>query len=168
LIEKGSDSTGIFKQAREAEELAEIARIAHQAAVRRPISRSEERGLIAAFAEQVMPEAKQGRPYLWLDQAALMMGVLLMLQTGRTLSPRSRVERDPDGTAVLVFDQSFGILGDHDSRGVFSNYQKSLEHLAANGWVVLSGSGASREIRLGTRALRALGDLPPKKSRAAA
>ncbi len=167
LVEQASDARGVFDGARLSQEIAATLEDVRVKRVARPISRREEAGLLAALADQVMPEGKQGRPYLWLDQSAVMLGILLQLHSGRTLTPRSRVERDEDGTPVLIYDQSFGIFGGHDPRGALANYQKSLAHLEANSWLVLSGSGSAREIRLGTRALRALGELSSKRRRAA-
>ena len=167
LVEKGADAKDVFESARLAAEIDATLEGVRVAKVKRPIRKREEPGLLAALADQIMPEGQQGRPFLWLDQAGLFLAILLQIHSGRTLAPRSRVERDTDGGSVLVFDSTFGLLGEHDPRGAFANQQKSLQHLEANGWLVLGGSGAAREIRLGTRALQALGDLTTTTSRAA-
>lgn len=167
LVGKGGGNPKFFADYRDAEQIKEIAAQAHVGIVRRPFLRREESGLLDALAEQVIPD-KPGRPHLYLDRAGVLLGVLLMFSSGKTFSPRSRVERDEDGQQVLIFDQTYGLFGDCDPRSAFGNWPKTLQRLEATGWLVLGGGGPAREIRLGPRALRALGDLPPSKRRAAA
>ena len=59
---------------------------------------------------------------------------------------------------VLTVSRSYGLVTERqDWRASMASWQKGLQHLARNGWIELdASSGNEFQIRLGTRAKRAM------------
>jgi hypothetical protein len=147
LIERGSDARGIFKDTRALEEIKALTEQAHTAAVRRPPSRKQESGIFAELGRCVA----EG----WLDASHVSVLVLIqiVLSTGRTLGPRSRIETLDDGGTALVVDRQFGLFAESfDPYGELGpRWMQTVDHLAANEWLIVEKNGTEWWIWPGQR-----------------
>jgi hypothetical protein len=158
LVERGAGDDGIFERARQDSEIRALARSALREAVRRPITRREERGLLAELGRQI----RGG--YLNVDHAAAVVVLLIAFESGETFGPKQRFE-GTGADAVLVIDANWGFASErHDPGGVFAGWKKLVDHAAKNAWFVVGKAGPEWRISLGARALRVMGAAPTKRA----
>jgi hypothetical protein len=163
IVGKGAGAPDFFANYRAAEEIRAIAAEATRLSVRRPIRRREELGLFDEFVNQLTATP----PNLFADHAAVGLLVFAQMHAGTAFAARSRVERDADGTPVLVINTSYGLFGDRDPEGRFANWPDALKQLEANAWFRVERHGPEWKIRPGARATRAMaGGAATKKAAA--
>ncbi len=160
LVERAAGiAGGYFDSLRDTERIAALAAEERAQAARRPFPRKAEPGLLAEIAAQLQ------KGVLRADGVAALMVILAQFQTGVALAPRGYFA-EFDGESWLVVNPQYGFAGATDPRGTLAAWQKQVEHLHRNGWIVLDARGGSEwRIKLGPRTLRLI---EPAKARAAA
>ena len=149
-MEQATGEPGVFDRTREELSLRARARELVRRAKRpeRPTRRQE-----YSLLEEIYGQMRKG--FIRADQAAILLGVITQLVAAdEPLSPQSRIFNE-DGERVLEFNAIYGLLG-KASGDVAARTLQSLEHLQRNSWVVVSRRGPTVQVRLGTRARRAL------------
>lgn len=148
------------KQRKDAEALAQIEQLAVEARAR-PLSRKQEQSLLVELHQQMAAGC------LRLEHVGTLVAILAQMQRAAPFAPGSRIERDGDHV-VLVFNETYGMLGQADANGRGGNRKRVLRQLEANAWITVERIGGPEvAIRLGRRALRVLG-IAPTKSKVAA
>jgi hypothetical protein len=148
LLERAADKPGLFSRLRDLEGITAAARDLRRTVVRRPFSKTEERGLLAEVSDHVQ------RGLLHTDHVLVLVTVLSQLATGVALAPHARVEDGP----VLVVRKDFGLVrGNHDPHSQLTRWVASLAHLERNGWTGVTTVGNEIRIELGPRAKRVMG-----------
>lgn len=149
LVEKATGADGLFSESREWAEIKRQVAELHRETARLPISRKEEKGLLAELGEQV----RGG--YLHGDHVALLALLLVAFESGLPLG-RGRFEGS-GANAVLAIDANMGLISEAmDDNGVFVRWRQILEHLERNAWVAVERNGPAWRIRLATRAKGAM------------
>lgn len=163
LVGKAAGDEKFFANHREMDEVRTLAALAHRESVRRPFRRTEETGLLRELGRQL-----EGH-FITADMLAPIVIVFISLERGEAFAPHGRVDRDLDGEPVLTVSRSFGLLTERqDWRAVTAAWQQSLSHAEKNAWVQIDRSAGNEwQIRLGSRAKRAMRGEPPRKKQAA-
>jgi len=156
LIERAADAPRIFENTRSMEEIAALAAGAHQAAVRRPLSRRQENGVFQEIARCI----ENG----WLNVAdlAVLTAFIAAFVGGKPLGPRSRVERMGDETVLVLDDATMGpFFGKFDPEEQIGPRAKmNLAHLEVNEWLTIERSGKQWTVSPGRRLRLAMDGKP--------
>ena len=159
LVGKGGGDPEFFARHRGLAEIQALAAEGHKASVRRPFARREQETLFEALGDALANGSMSA------STLATFVVILLSFERGEGYAPRSRIERDPDGTPVLCVSRAFGLVTERqDWRQSLTAWQQGCKQLAKNSWLEVDAStGNEVRLKLGSRALRALA-----KARAAA
>jgi hypothetical protein len=152
LVGRGTGDEKFFEKLRQRAELVALAAEAKRQAVRRRVTRAEERGLLAEIGTHIE------KGLLYYDHAALLLAVMVSLESGKPLRRGQTLDRAADGVTTLTIDANVGLLDparlDSD---LGARWKQLLAHLEKNNWVVVTRLGPLWTLALGGRTLRALG-----------
>jgi hypothetical protein len=152
LVEQaGALGDGFFQRMRDEAKLrSEIGELAREAAKPAAPSVREQERLIALLHAHV----RDG--ILHLDRLAVLVYVLGQLLMAEPIAPGSRLENGGD-QITLVLRRDLGLGYAHDPLGRFPKWTDAVKQLTRVGWLASESNGNELRVRLGPRALRALG-----------
>jgi hypothetical protein len=156
LIEACIETPGYFAHLRQQadttatlEAMARKARTPNREAWQPPV------GSVVLLSKDLLESLDRPDPALWLAHLAVLALVLAQIENGIALSPGARFEGGEHELA-LVLDRRLGLGERYDPDGVFGGWEKRLEHLALNEWLVVEHRGHEVLVRRGRRVLRAV------------
>jgi hypothetical protein len=156
LIEQASREPGIFENARQMEEVAELAASAHRAKVRRPLRNREEAGIFTEIAAGIEGGS------LGAADVAMIAVISTAFVSGKPLGPRTRIDLVGDTPVLVVEDAaSLGLYGGKfdEEQQLAPRWKATIQWLEEIGWFEVEKRGKEWSISAGPRMKLALAGL---------